>query len=161
MDQLESLCTLLGEEARVCTELARVLREEQHAVVALRAEAIFACLEQREALRDQLTSLATRRRELVQRIGDGRSGAGDRVSALLPLLPIERQSRVRDGMRTLRRALLEARSLERQNALLIGGSLDGVNDLLRTLRSLIPGARYGRDAQVAGPGFVESLDRRA
>ena len=63
-------------------------------------------------------------------------------------------------MRSLRRALLEARGLERQTSLLLDASLDTVGDLLRALRAHVPGARYGADAQVAGPATAERLDRR-
>jgi hypothetical protein len=163
MDQVESLCAVLGDETRVCGALSGVLRTEQEAVVALRPEMILTCLEERQALQDELVRLSSRRRELVQELAAHYGAAVERGSAtaLLPLLPPAPQDRLRAGLRTLRRALLEARGLERQNALLAGASLDSVGDLLRALRTLAPGARYDAGARVATPAATEQVDRRA
>jgi flagellar biosynthesis/type III secretory pathway chaperone len=160
MDQVENLCELLDQEVRVCGALSGLLREEQQAVVGLRAEAIVACLDQRQRLQAELERLASERRALVSQVAGTRGGATDRLTEVLPLLEPAPRERLRGGLRGLRRALLEARSLEQQNALLIGSSLDAVGDLLRALRALVPGARYNRDAQVAAPSGAESLDRR-
>jgi flagellar biosynthesis/type III secretory pathway chaperone len=160
MDAIQQLCTLLGEEAAVCHELAGVLRDERRAVVQLRPEAIIACLEQREALQQKLTGLAQARRELVLSLAAARGAHATRATEVLPLLPLERQPDVRGRLRALRRALLETRGLQRQNALLVGSSLDSVNELLRALRALVPGARYGAGAEVETPALGERLDQR-
>jgi transposase len=162
MEQVESLCAVLGDETRVCGALAAVLRNEQRAVVGLRPEVILACLEERQGLQDELVRLVTRRRELVRDVALA-YGTGDveSATALLPHLPAEPQSRVRTSVRALRRALLEARGLERQNEQLIGGSLESIGELLRALRALVPGARYDAGAQVASPPPTEQVDRRA
>jgi flagellar biosynthesis/type III secretory pathway chaperone len=154
MDGLESLCEVIGEEAHVCGVLVGVLRDEQEAIVGLRPQAILSCVEQRQVLHDALVRLAERRRALVR--GAGASS----VTALLPLLAPEPRARVRARLGALRTALLEARGLERQNELLVGTGLDTVNELLGALRALVPGARYGADAQLAPlAGGTERLDR--
>ncbi len=160
MDQVESLCAVIQEEARVCGLLAVVLRDEQRAVVGLRPQAILSCLEQRQLLHDALSRLATQRRELIREVASAGGGEAPSVTALLPLLPTASRERMRAGLRSLRGALLEARGLERQNELLIGGGLETVSELLRALRALVPGARYGADAQLAPGTAVDRLDRR-
>jgi len=161
MDRVELLCGILSEESRVCSELTGVLRQEQEAVIRLRPEAILVCLEQRNTLQDNLVKLARERRALVRAMGEEHGRTTTRASDVLSLLPAEPQSRVRGEMRQLRRALLEARGLERQNALLVGSSLDTVSELLRALRSLLPGVRYGARAEVAVPSEADTVDRRA
>jgi flagellar biosynthesis/type III secretory pathway chaperone len=161
MEQVETLCAVLGDETGVCDALLRVLREEQQAVVQLRPDVILSCLEERLALQEQLERLTGRRRALVRALADGLgAGAARSVTALLAFLPPEPQSRVRMRLRALRRALLEARSLERQNDLLIGASAEHVGELMRTLAALVPGVRYDRGAQMTTPG-LEQVDRRA
>ena len=161
MDQLESLCAVLGDETRLCGEIAGVLRDEQRAVVDLRPQAIFACLERREVLQGELARLVERRRALVVGVAAERGTTVPSATALLPLLPAAPQARLRSRLRALRSALLEARGLERQNSLLAGASLESVGDLLRTLRALVPGARYDAEAQVAAPAAAEQIDRHA
>ena len=161
MEDIDRLCELLGEETRVCGELSAVLREEQQAVVRLRPEAILESLERRETLQQVLLRLADDRRHLVRAV-TARYGAETlQTTALLPLLPPEPRVRVRAQLRQLRRALLEARGLERQTELLVDASLDTMGELLRTLRGLMPGARYGADAELAVPVGSERVDRRA
>ena len=160
MDQVESLCAVLGDEARVCGVLTAVLREEQQAVIRLRPQAILACVEQRQALHDELTRLAGLRRALVRDVATERGAPTESATALVPLLPPDPQARLRSRVRSLRRALLEARGLERQNGLLVEASLDTVSDLLRALAGLVPGARYGADARFAPPVANDRIDRR-
>jgi len=161
VDQIEHLCDVLGQETRLCGDLAGVLRDEQEAVVRLRPEAILACLDRRETLQEELHRLAEARRALVSAVGAAHGRPTTSATEVLPLLPPEPQARVRGQLRELRRALLEARGLGRQNQLLIGSRLDTVGDMLRALRALVPGARYGADAQVETPSGVDRLDRRA
>jgi flagellar biosynthesis/type III secretory pathway chaperone len=144
----------------VCGALAEVLRDEQQAVVRLQPQAILACLEQRQVLQDELVRLAGLRRALVRDVASQRGASTESATALLPLLPPDPQARLRSRVRSLRRALLEARGLERQNGRLVEASLDTVTDLLRTLAALVPGARYGADAQVAPLAASERIDRR-
>lgn len=160
MTQVDDLCTLLGEETRICGELAGVLRAEQEAVVGLSPEAILSCLEQRQALQEELVHLAADRKACVRRVASAHGAAADRVTDLLPLLPPAPRAEVRGRLRGLRGALLQARGLERQNAQLVGAGLDTVDELLRTLRALVPGARYGADARVEAPTALDRLDRR-
>jgi flagellar biosynthesis/type III secretory pathway chaperone len=163
MDEIESLCRVLDEEARVCAVLTSVLRAEQTAVVQLRPEAIVACLEERQSAQDTLASLAQQRRALVRGLADryGAADAGTSATSLVPLLPIEQQAPVRRAVKGLRRALLEARGLERQNAILVGASAEHVNDLLAALRALVPGTRYDAAARLDAPAPAEQVDRRA
>ncbi len=162
MEQVESLCTVLGDETRVCDALAGVLRDELRSVVELRPDAILSCALERLALQGELEQLTGRRRALVRDLA-GRFG-GDRaagsVTALLPLLPPDPRSKVRTRVHALRRALLETRSLERQNDLLIGASLDHVGETIRALAPLVPSARYDGGARLAAPASVEQVDRR-
>ena len=163
MEQVESLCEVLGDETRVCDALLGVLRHEQRAVVELRPEVLLSCVEERLTIQGELERLTGQRRALVRDLAD-ELGAGPRagsVTALLPFLPPAPQSKVRARLRALRRTLLEARSLERQNELLVGASLEHVNELMRALAALVPGARYDRGAQLARPGAAEHVDRRA
>jgi hypothetical protein len=183
MDEIESLCRVLEEETRVCTALAGVLRAEQSAVVQLRPAAIVACLEERQSVQEALASLADRRRALVRGLADRYArpgapaqgaGSGEKglpapsagsgppsATSLVPLLPLERQATVRSAVRGLRRALLEARGLERQNAILVGASAEHVNELLAALRALVPGTRYDATARLDAPAAAEQVDRRA
>ena len=160
-DPVEHLCSILAEETRVCGDLAGVLREEQRAVTGLRADAILACVVECHALQDRLLRLAGARRALIQTISTAHGATAARALEVLPLLRAESQSRVRAHLRALRRALLETRRLERQNAHLAGASLDTVSDLLRALRALVPGAGHGADAHVAVPLAAERVDRPA
>jgi hypothetical protein len=160
-EPVEALCGVLAEETRACGALAAVLRDEQEAVVGLRPEALVACLGRRQLLHDELARLATRRRALLHDLAVARGAAAESVPAVLPLLAPGPQARVRAEVRSLRKALLEARGLERQNRRLVAGSLDTVEELLRALRALVPGARYGADARVAAPSPTERLHRRA
>ena len=162
MEEVERLVAVLGEEVRICDVLASVLRDEQEAVVRLRPEAMLTCLEQRQVLQEQLTRLAAERRAVVRAVGTVRGKSTERATEVLPLLPDEPQARVREQVRRLRGALLTARSLERQNAFLIGSELDTVGELLRTLRALTPEARYDANAELAAVrGGPERLDQRA
>jgi flagellar biosynthesis/type III secretory pathway chaperone len=160
-ERVERLCAVLGEEAELCAHLAGVLRREQEAVVGLRTDAIFSCVAERETLHGRLLDLADRRRGLIRTVGAAHGRATSSANELLPLLPEDTRLQVRTRLRTLRRLLLEARSLEQQTALLVGGSLETVTELLRVLRSHVPGARYGADASVAAPAMPERMRRRA
>ena len=95
MDQVESLCTVFRDETRVCSAIAAILRDEQEAVIRLRPGAILACLEQRQALQDELLRLVAQRRALVRDVARERGAATESATALLPLLPPEPQARLR------------------------------------------------------------------
>jgi hypothetical protein len=161
MDQVESLCAVLSDEARLWDEVAGLLRQEQRAVVELRPGTLLACLEERQALQEELLVLAARRRRLVQDVARTCGSNAERATALLPLLPPATQEELRAPLAHLRRALLTARGLERQHAHLLAGSLDGVNEILGALRQLVPGIRYDAGARVAAPAMLEQVDRRA
>jgi flagellar biosynthesis/type III secretory pathway chaperone len=161
MEDIDRLCILLDEETHVCGRLSSVLREEQQAVVRLRPDHILTCLEQREELQGRLTELADARRRLVREVTARRGSETSQATEMLPMLPLEPQHRVRKHLRKLRGALLETRGLERQTALLVGASLDGVQDMLRALRALVPGATYGADATIDVPALPERVDRTA
>lgn len=161
MEDIDRLCLLLDEETDVCGRLSTVLRDEQQAVVRLRPDDILACVEQREELQSRLTELADARRRLVREVSARRGSETPQATEMLPMLPLEPRHRVRTHLRKLRGALLETRGLERQTALLLGASLDGVQDMLRTLRALVPGTTYGADAALDVPALPERLDRRA
>ena len=161
MDQIDDLCRVLDEEARVCGLLTRVLRAEQDAVVRLRPEAIVVCLEERHVVQDTLAGLADSRRALVRDLAAQYGGAVGSATSLVPLLPLERRAFVRSAVKDLRRALLEARSLERQNAILVVAGAEHVNELLAPLRALVPGVRYDATARLDGPAEAEQVDRRA
>ncbi|HYR96939.1 MAG TPA: flagellar export chaperone FlgN [Candidatus Binatus sp.] len=160
MDQVETLCGLLGEEAAVCGALTAALREEQRAMIALEPEGIFAALGKRRALQEELGRLASHRRTLVRDVARARGADASSATELLVALPPEPRAELLGRLRTLRRSLLEARGLERQNTLLARASLQQTDELLRTLRGLVPGAHYGADAQIAAPAALESVDRR-
>src|SRR6185436_5397368 len=87
MDQVESLCALLSDEARLWDEVAGLLRQEQRAVVELRPGTLLACLEERQALQEEVLALATRRRQLVRDVARSCGADTDRATLLLPLLP--------------------------------------------------------------------------
>jgi len=162
-DRVEALCAVLGDEARVCGLLAGMLRDEQAAAIRLDPDAIVACLAERRVVHEELLRLSGTRRELVRTIASARGKQAERLTELLPLLAPEAAGRVQTRLRGLRRALLEARGLGRQNALFAEASLGGVGQLLEILGGLLPGARYGADARVAaseGTGTTTRLDRR-
>src|SRR5439155_27032163 len=127
MEQVTTLCEVLGEETRVCELLVDTLRREQRAVVEVRPEAVVACLAERHGLGSALAGVAARRRAAAAALGDALDARGLPASALLPLLPPEPRAHVRTRLRTVRRVLTEARGLERQNALLASASLGTVN----------------------------------
>jgi hypothetical protein len=161
MDQVESLCAVLSDEARLWDEVAALLRQEQRAVVELRPGTLLACLEERQALQEEVLALAARRRQLVQDVARRCGTDTERATVLIPLLPSESQDGLRTRLANLRRALLTARGLERQHARLLAGSLDGVNEIIAALRQLVPGARYDAGARMAVPPMLEQVDRRA
>lgn len=161
MDGVETLCAVLDEEIFLCGQLGLVLRAEQRAVVELRSQSILACLTEREALREALVQLATRRRVLAREIGVQCRLATASVTALLPHLPPESRARLRERLRGLRGALLRARSLERQNGLLTRARLGAGEEPTSIPRSSSSGSprRVGlrTDAGIA----VESTARPA
>ena len=160
-EKLEALCAVLGDEARACGALSGILREEQAAAIHLDPDAIVASLAGRRLLHERLVELAVARRGLVCSIAREQGENAERVTELLPLLAPEPARRVRDGLRGLRRAVLEARGLGRQNALFAEASLAGIGQLLHILGGLLPGARYGADARVAASGGpTNRIDRR-
>lgn len=161
MDQVESLCTVLSDEARLWDEVAGLLRQEQRAVVELRPGTLLACLEERQVLQEELLGLSARRRRLVQDVARVCGASVERATGLIPLLPSGSREPLRERLADLRRALLTARALERQHALLLAGSLDGVSEILGALRGLVPGVRYDAGARVAAPAMLEQVDRRA
>lgn len=161
MEDIERLCHLLDEETDVCGRLSSLLRREQQAVVHLRPDDILACLEQRELLQGRLIELADARRRLVREVSARQGAETPQAVEMLPMLPLEPQRRVRRHLRRLRGALLETRGLERQTTLLVGASLHGVQDMLRTLRALVPGTTYGADAELTVPAIPERVDRTA
>ena len=79
----------------------------------------------------------------------------------LPHLPPPSQARLEGALRSLRGALLGARTLERRNAQLAASGLDSVEEMLRALQSVTPGTRYRADARLAPPASVDRVDRRA
>jgi hypothetical protein len=164
MDEIDGLCAVMQEEAQLCGDLVGVLREEQAAMVGLRPQAILACLERHRLLHDELSRVATRRRDLLGRVARARGADAESATALLPLLPPDPRERVRASLRDLRRALLNARTAERQNRIVAGTGLDTVREILAALHALVPGARYGADAQLAPPAGREAqavqVDRR-
>lgn len=160
MERLDSLCAVLGEETEVCGALSAVLRREQEAVIALRPDAILACLQDRQALAEELEQLATQRRALVSAVARERGNDAASAGTLLANLPPDLQPALRTRLRELRHALLETRGLERQNALLVGASQESVTEILCALRTLTPGARYGANAEVDAPRARDLVDRR-
>ncbi len=160
MERLDSLCAVLGEETEVCGALSAVLRREQQAVIGLRPDAILACLQERQALAEELEQLASRRRALVSAVARNRGNGAASAGTLLAHLPPEVQPVLRTRLRALRTALLETRGLERQNALLAGASQESVTEILCALRTLTPGARYGANAEVNVPRARDLVNRR-
>lgn len=162
--QIDGLCAVMAEEARVCGTLVGVLRDEQAAMTGLRPQAILACLERHRLLHEELSRLASERRTIVERVARARGAGATSAGEILPLLPPDPRERVRASLRALRSALLEARVAERQNRVVAGTGLDTVTEILTALRALVPGARYGADAQLApaaGPEAHETrIDRR-
>lgn len=121
MEEVEQLCSLLSDEARLLSEVVGLLCEERDAVGRFRTSAILACLEERQVLQEALAQVADRRRELVRGIARARGAESERTNELLPLLPPVPQARLKTGLQTLRQALLRARGLERETARLRGG----------------------------------------
>jgi hypothetical protein len=136
------------------------LREEQQAMIALAPDRIFGALGKRRDLQDELGRLASRRRALVREVAHAQGAEASSATELLVALAPGPRAELFASLRALRRALLEARGLERQNALLARASLLHTEELLRTLRGLVPGAHYGADARVAAPAALETVDRR-
>ena len=160
-DSLAALCAVLGDEARVCGALSGVLRAERAAAIELDADAIAANVAERRTLQEQLARLAATRRQLVRSLTGEHGATGEHVTELLPLLPAESGRRVRERLRALRRAVLDARSVGRQHALFAASSLDGIGEMLHLLGSFLPGAHYGADARVAASGGpTNRIDRR-
>ena len=149
MDQTDALLGVLEKETRACEALVRTLGAERAALITLRPAAIVCSLDERQGLERELTRLAARRRELVREAAAGSGAAAPSAMAVLPRLSPERRARLSAGLGALRRALLVARGLERQNARLAAASLDGVSECLRALGALVPGVRYSADAALS------------
>ena len=124
MDQIDALLGVLEEETRACEALVRVLGAEREALITLRPAAILSSLAECQGLERELTRLAARRRELVREAAAGSGAGAPYVIAVLPRLSPERRAGLGAGLGALRRALLVARGLERQNARLAALSLD-------------------------------------
>jgi len=157
----DRLCVLLGEEAALCSALAEVLREQQQAIIALAPTTLLACLERREALAHAVLAAGQLRAEALRTLCLAHGIDADRPEHVLPRLPAVDRMRLRSALGRLREALTTVRSLERQTAQLVEGSLAHVRELVRTLAGLVPSARYGADAELAAPASAEWLDRRA
>jgi hypothetical protein len=161
MDQpVDRLCAALADETALCEALTAVLRDQQAAVVGLRAATIVECVAARERLRQDLLQASGARREAVAALARALGAPATSATDLLPHLPLAARCPLETRLRALRRTLLESRSLERETARLVGTSLDGVGELLRALRAFVPGARYGADAEIATPAAPERVDRR-
>ena len=93
MERLDSLCAVLGDETEVCGALSAVLRREQEAVIALRPDAILACLQERQVLAEELEQLATQRRALVSAVARERGNDAASAGTLLANLPPDRLMR--------------------------------------------------------------------
>src|SRR5690348_6593871 len=158
-ETIATLCRVLEDEARTCETLVDLLQREQRAMVALRPEDISACAAERHVVGETLVRCAAERTRVAGDLARTVGARGTSAIDVLPLLPSADGGRVRDGIRRLRRALVDARALERQNGLLAAASLATVSEMLAALRSSVPGARYGADARVEAPAR-ERLDRR-
>src|SRR5262249_50389990 len=116
MEEVEQLCSLLRDEARLLGEVAGLLCEERNAVGRFRTSAILACLEEREVPQAARARGADGRGERVGAPRRAGGGERERTNELRPLPPPAPQARLKSGLDTLRRALLRARGLERQTA---------------------------------------------
>lgn len=161
MTQVDRLCAWLGEETQLCDALAAVLRDEQQAIVGLRPAELLACVERREALSRALLAARDARQLALSDLAGAYGIDSARPEGLLARLPGGPQALVRGALGRLREALTTGRSLERQTARLVEGSLAHVQELVRSLTALVPGARYGADAELEAPAATERLDRRA
>jgi hypothetical protein len=159
--RLDRLCAAISEETARCEALLGALRDEQAAVLRLEAEAIFACVARRERLQDDLRRAGGARRAAVAEAAGAFGRSTSSAGELLPHLPLAERGPVEHRVRALRRALLESRGVERETARLVRLNLGAVTELLRGLRALVPGARYGADAEIAVPAPPERVDRRA
>jgi hypothetical protein len=158
-ETIATLCRALEDEARTCETLVDLLRREQSAMVALRPEDISACAAERQVVAATLVRCAGERTRVAGELARALGARGSSSLDVLPLLPPADGGRVRQGIRRLRRALVDARALERQNGLLAAASLTTVDEMLAALRGLVPGARYGADARLDAPAH-ERVDRR-
>src|SRR5207244_1827610 len=100
-----------------------VLRDEQAAAIDLDPDGIMSRVAERRLLHAELVRLAASRRDLVRSIALAHGEPAERVSDLVPRLAPDAAARVRDRLRTFRRALLAS-----ETALgVVGNNIANVN----------------------------------
>lgn len=160
MEEVEVLGKLLAEEARVAAELAEALVAEQRATIELDAAALLAAAARKAALQEELARRAAARQAAARRLAVVVGARRERVTDLLPRLPQGSREPLRRRSRELKRALLEARTLQRQNAALLAGSLEFVGSLLEEFGTARRLGRYDARATVVGGAATDLVDRR-
>jgi hypothetical protein len=136
-ESVHSLADLLVGERRCCAALTELLERERTAAVQNDLDGLLASLREREDLqaRWQRVSIA-RNRALA---------AGPSLAVLT-----ESDSALAETVTALRREAAALRAAQRINDKLIAAALSGVNDLLGTIRRMLPGARYDARAAMTG-----------
>jgi hypothetical protein len=141
-ESVHSVADLLLGERRCCAALADLIERERAAAVGHDLAALLAVLREREDLQARWQRVAAARARAL-----AGSPPLDELAGSDPALG--------ETVAALRRETDALRSAQRINDRLIKAALGGVNDLLATLRRLVPGARY--DARAA---MTEGFPRR-
>lgn len=128
-DKLHSLADLLVGERRCCAALGELLERERAAAVQNDLAGLLATLREREDIQARWQRVAAARDRALA----GGPSLEERAAA---------DPSLGEALAELRRELRTLRSAQQINARIVRAALGGVDDLLATMRRLMPGGRY-------------------
>lgn len=136
-ESVHSLADLLVGERRCCAALNELLERERTAAVQNDLDALLASLREREDLQARWQRVSTARNRAL--------ASGPSLAVLTANDPA-----LAETVTALRREAAALRAAQRINDKLIAAALSGVNDLLGTIRRMLPGAQYDSRATMTG-----------
>jgi hypothetical protein len=128
-ESVHAVADLLVGERRCCAALAALVERERAAAVQNDLAALLATLREREDLQARWQRVAAARTRALS--------TGPSLAELCGADPA-----LAEVVAGLRREAEALRAAQRINDRMIQAALGGVNDLLATIRRLVPGARY-------------------
>jgi hypothetical protein len=134
-ESVHSLADLLVGERRCCAALTELLERERAAAVQNDLDGLLGSLREREDLQARWQRVSTARNRAL--------ASGPSLALLM-----QNDPELAATVTALRREAAALRSAQRINDKLIAAALAGVNDLLGTIRRMLPGARYDARASM-------------
>ena len=160
----EQLIDVLCDHLAAHRELAEVLEEKEHAVVALKLSELDDITENERALINRIGALEERRCDVTAAIGEHIEAPAPsrlRISDIVPYISEEIAGsllELRDGLRTVADRI---EKVQARNRTLISHSLDHVHLFLSVLSGVDPDAKhYSPEGEVTEAPHPAVLDRR-